>query len=227
MASIAIQSLRSLLRSRAFSVTTIGSVAATVGLACSVFAVAQPDLFPSVPYPDASRLVQLWPTANPASDQPNDYLLPDRMTGWIGLELRFLETVSGRGMGAPLTLELDEGARRVETEPIAGDWFTTLGVSAERGRILQAVDLEADALPAAVVSHAFWRDLLSEDRAFPGATISLSGTVFTRDRSHARVVRAASEGLREHTRLAGEAPPGGVCWVRASAPGRHPRRREA
>jgi predicted permease len=52
-------------------------------------------------------------------------------------------------------------------------------VDAATGRTLVAADLAPGTEPAAVVSDALWRNVLGEDPAFPGATISLSGTAFT------------------------------------------------
>ena len=179
MASIVKQAARSLLRSPAFSLTAVASVGIGVGLAVSLFAIAQAALFPPVPYPDMDRLVEIWPTARPGSDQPVDYLTPERMMEWAGSDMRFLERISGRGMAGPLILRLEEGAERVQSEPIVGDWFGTLGVSAARGRTLAPTDLVAGAEPAVVVSDALWRNRLSTDPSFPGGTISLTGITFT------------------------------------------------
>ncbi|HET9948872.1 MAG TPA: hypothetical protein VFQ22_08120 [Longimicrobiales bacterium] len=64
--------------------------------------------------------MEIWPTARPGSDQPVDYLLPARMLEWAGAELRYLEGVAGRGLGASLVLESDDGAEHVTAEAIVG-----------------------------------------------------------------------------------------------------------
>jgi len=173
------QSLRSLGRSPAFTLTAVGSVGLGVGLACSVYAVAAAALFTPSPYADTDRLVEFWQTARPGSDQPIDYLTAGRMLEWAGEDMRTLEGVAGRGMTGPLIVLQPVGALRVASEPVVGDWFGTLGVDALRGRTLLVEDADPRAEPAAVISESFWRDRLSADDAFPGATLSLSGTVFT------------------------------------------------
>lgn len=173
------QTLRSLLRSPGFTAASVTSVALGIGLACSVYAIARASLFAPIPYPEVDELVELWPTARPGSDQPIDYLTSERMLEWAGSEMRFLDGVAGRGMAGPLILRLPDGARRVASEPIVGDWFGTLGVDASRGRVLVPSDLLPGAEPAAVVSEAMWRNILGADQAYPGATVVLSETTFT------------------------------------------------
>lgn len=172
-------SLRSLGRSPAFTLTAVGSVGLGVGLACSVYAVANAALFTPSPYAEVDQLVEIWPTARPGSDQPIDYLTAASMLDWAGAEMRTLEGVAGRGMTGPLILIQAEGALRVASEPIIGDWFGTLGVGALRGRTLVEADADPRAEPAAVVSESLWRDRLSANEEYPGATLSLSGTAFT------------------------------------------------
>lgn len=215
MTSTVAQAARSLTRSPGFSITAILSIATGVGLACSVFANVQAAVFPDLPFPDPETLVEIWPTANPGSQQPVDYLRPERMLDWAGTDMRFLQGVSGRGLGAPLLLQSDGGATEVSVEPIVGDWFATMGVNAARGRTLIADDLRPDAPPAAVVSYAMWQSRLGRDDRFPGAAITLAEATFT-------VVGVMPEAFerRERVWVAAEALPAALRPVAYSAAAR-------
>lgn len=92
------RALRSLSRSPAFTITVVGSIGLTVGLACSVFAVVNATWFGRLPYPDSDRLLELWQTSSPGSSQVQDYLQPNRMIDWLEVEPRHLEAIAGSGM---------------------------------------------------------------------------------------------------------------------------------
>lgn len=168
---------RSLLRSRGFTATAVLSVAGAVCLACSVYAVVATVFFSTPPYRDPGTLVEFWQTAGPGSAQPQDYLAPVRMEEWVNEHgFRTLESVAATGMGPHLILRGTEGGVRVNAAPILGDWFGTLGVQAERGRVLTLADLRPGAPPAVVVSEPFWRDNLSGGQL---GTVVLSGVTYT------------------------------------------------
>lgn len=168
---------RSLMRSRGFTATAVLSVAGAVCLACSVYAVVATIFFSTPPYRDPGTLVELWQTAGPGSTQPQDYLAPVRMEEWVeGNEFRSLQGVAATGMGTKLVLRGSDGGVRVNAAPVLGDWFGTLGVQPEWGRVLTLEDLQPGAPPVVVVSEPFWRDYLSGGE--PG-TVVLSGATYS------------------------------------------------
>lgn len=168
---------RSLARSRGFTVTAVLSVGGAIGLACSLFAVIMAAFFVAPPFKDPERLVQFWQTASPASSQPQDYLTPVRMEAWVGhQEFRTLQGVAATGLGPTLILRGDDGAEKVSTAPVLGDWFKTMGVEAERGRVLSEDDLRSGASPAAVVSDSYWRSRMGGGAL---GSLVLSGVGYT------------------------------------------------
>lgn len=170
------EAIRSLGRSPVFTLTSVASLAISIGLACAVFTVAHAIFFAPLPFQDAERLVELWQTAEPGSEQTQDYLQPAQVTEWVDSDWRTLEGVSASGLGAPLLQYGPEGAQRVDAVPIVGDWFGTMGVPARTGRVLTPDDLAPGAGPAAVVSARFARERLDDGI---GALVDLSGTLFT------------------------------------------------
>lgn len=160
-----------------FTATAILSVALAVGLAGSVLAVVVATFFTPLPYTDPSRLVELWQTPVPGSDQVQDYLQPQRMEEWSEKEnARSLSAIAGSGLGGRLILARRDGPVGVSTKPIIGDWFDVLGVEASQGRTLGRADLTPDAPPAAVISESFRERWLPEG---VGSVVELSGVSFT------------------------------------------------
>lgn len=155
--------LRSLLRSPGYTATALLSVGGAIGMCCSVYAVIVAIYFTAPPFEAPDRLVRLWQTAGPESSRPQGYIQPVRMQEWVraGDEFRTLATVAATGMGPTMVLRSPDGATRVTSTPVLGDWFGLLGVDADRGRVLTPDDLRPGAPPAAVVSDAFWREHLS------------------------------------------------------------------
>jgi putative ABC transport system permease protein len=174
--SSVILGLRRLRRTPVFTVTTVVSLGLGIGLASSVAAVLEGALRPSLPYAEADRLVELLPTARAGSQQPSDFGIPtDLMFEWVATDFRAIEEVAGEGLSSSGELEFEGGAQRVDVRPISGDWFGTLGVPAQRGRLLGPADLEAGAQPALVASDRFWRDHLSAAPDAVGQSIQISG----------------------------------------------------
>ena len=163
--------LRSLSRTPAFTTTVIASIGLTVGLACSVFAVVNATFFGRLPYPDPERLLELWQTSNPGSSQVQDYLQPNRMIDWLGVEARHLEAIAGSGMGPTLIVSNAEKPQRVVSAPLVGDWFAVMGVPAARGRLLTDDDRDPGAERVLVVSQRFARN----QDVDVGSTVELSG----------------------------------------------------
>ncbi len=63
----------------------------------------------------------------------------------------------------PTTVQLDGDQRRVNSMLVSGEYFHVLGAAVARGRLLARQDNDPGALPAAVISDAFWRSALQAD----------------------------------------------------------------
>jgi len=64
-------------------------------------------------------------------------------------------------------------------ELVSGEFFATLGVPAQLGRVLDASDDRPGADATAVLSSAFWQAHFGSDPGIVGKTIALEGTPFT------------------------------------------------
>jgi predicted permease len=72
-----------------------------------------------------------------------------------------------------------EPAKRASGQLISGNYFSLLGVTAMRGRVLTAADDSENAPPAAVISHRYWQKQLNGDPTVVGRSFILNGTNFT------------------------------------------------
>ena len=66
-----------------------------------------------------------------------------------------------------------------QTGHVTGGYFQTLGVAAERGRVITPADDKAGAPYVTVLSHKLWLQQFGGDPEIIGKTIPLSGNVYT------------------------------------------------
>lgn len=70
-------------------------------------------------------------------------------------------------------------ATRAQGHLVTGNYFSVLGVRAMRGRVLTPEDDNANAQPAAVMSHRYWEKELNSDPSIVGKNLIINGTNFT------------------------------------------------
>jgi predicted permease len=73
----------------------------------------------------------------------------------------------------------DTGLERVNVELVSGDYFSTLGVNAARGRLFSDADQTPGAHPVAVASYAWWQNRFAGDASIARKTITIGSTVFS------------------------------------------------
>ena len=61
---------------------------------------------------------------------------------------------------------------------VSGDYFATLGVRPQLGRVLAPSDDRAGCAPIAVISDAWWRTALGRNPQVPGQSLTLNGKLF-------------------------------------------------
>ena len=75
--------------------------------------------------------------------------------------------------------EAGQAAQRAWGHLVSGNYFSVLGVTAIRGRVLTPEDDAPNAQPAAVISNRYWQQQLNSDSEIVGKTLILNGTNFT------------------------------------------------
>ncbi|MDQ2921284.1 MAG: ABC transporter permease, partial [Acidobacteriota bacterium] len=72
-----------------------------------------------------------------------------------------------------------EAAQKASGHLVSGNYFSVLGVTAIKGRVLTPEDDAASAQPAAVISYRYWLQQLNSDANVVGKALVLNGTSFT------------------------------------------------
>lgn len=162
---------RSLRRSPGFTASALLVLALGIGSATALFGVVDAVLLEPLPYPDAGRLVRVWPASPSRGVERAGLAYPD-FHDWRE------RATTLDGLAAYSDLAADYAYRGGETPTelssvwVAGDFFEVLGVAPVAGRALRAEDLEAERLTA-VLSHGAWQRLFGGDPSVVGRTISL------------------------------------------------------
>ncbi len=166
--------LRALRRSPASAGAAVLTLALTLGVGASVFAVVDAVLLTPPPFADPGALVTLGeapagdPGAAPRPVAPSTFQAwRERATDVASLEAWDATNVTLTGVG---------GAERVSATDVTPGFLSLLGVSPALGRGFGPDDAGR---PVAVVSDAFWRTRLGADPAALGRTLVLGGRGYT------------------------------------------------
>lgn len=166
--------LRMLRRTPAWTTVVCATLALGVGLSTAIFSVVYGVLLRPLPYPNADRLVALWPTAPKSHTrfyvsaalwldwQKSSTLLED-----IALT-RPIANFNLTGAGTPERLQ---GARTTYNVPLV------LGVKPALGRLFSEDEQRNDAR-VAILSNSFWKRRFGGDGGIIGRKIELNGEPF-------------------------------------------------
>ncbi len=162
-------SARSLLRRPGYALLVVATLAVGIGGATAIFSLVQGVLLRSLPYGDADRIVRLDPT--------------DATTGYgISLSIPNYRDWSernevfdrfGASAGWSFVRRTADGAEPVDARVVLGDFFGTLGLSAESGSVIAGDDTGPGATPVAVLGHGFWERAYGADPGVIGRALVL------------------------------------------------------
>ena len=168
--------IRSLLASRGFALTTILVAALGIGATTAAFSLADHVLVRPLPYPHADRLMKIWhdrssrgyPTLEPS---PGNYL--DWKASSVLFEVMAAYSGSGGaivGHGEPV---------RIDGAAVEPDLFRVLSGQALFGRTLIDADLDPTTERTMVLSEGLWRTMFAADPNVLGRTIVLNDNPHT------------------------------------------------
>ncbi len=165
-------SLRTLLKTPAFTVAAVLSLAIGIGATAAVFSIANALLLRPLPYQDPERLVILW-NRSPGLGITEDWFSTaqyfDIKTGHRGLE-QVAIAIGGNynltGKGEP---------ERVGTIRVSSNLLPMLGLRAEIGRSFVADEDRPGRNPTALLSYGTWTRRYGSDPGIVGKTITLNG----------------------------------------------------
>ena len=173
---------RGLRRSRAFTLTALGSLGLAIGANTAIYAIVDAAMLRPLPVPDASRVFTLaapaldaGPAAGPLETESFSYPLYLQFRAAAGNAARLVafgptDRADAQGLdpASPMV--------RVRQQFVSGDAFEMLGVAPTVGRLFSPDDDRAPGVPrTAVLSFDFWRSHFNQDPGVVGRVISLNG----------------------------------------------------
>jgi len=165
---------RRLLRSPAFALATVLTLALAVGANAAIFAVVYRVVLNPLPYGASDRLVAL-EFSIPIRNIPSVYFVPSR------LYFQYLDrarTLSGLAMymGAnDVTLTGQGAPERIRVSRTTSSLASVLRVTPAQGRWFTDAEAAPGASQVAVLSHGFWVRRFGQDPGVIGRPISLDG----------------------------------------------------
>jgi macrolide transport system ATP-binding/permease protein len=164
--------MRALIKSPGFAIVGIVSMGFGIGLTTNIYSAHWALLYRELPAAaNASRLV--------APEKPASYFYIERYREQKDLFAGVAAVQTGVQFNFGMPGQGNEKPERVFGQLVSPDYFSVLGVEAERGRVLSAELDKPGAAPAVVVSDAFWRNRLNASPFAVGQAIRLNGQTAT------------------------------------------------
>ncbi len=189
--------LRMLGRSPGFAVVAVLTLALGIGANTAIFSLIDAVMLRALPVENPSQLVVLkWGARNApnihqymmSGDCPTD-MRPGAAnpSGCSFSEPIFREIAQTNvfsGVAAfsavnRLDLSGNGPASVINGQVVSGAFFRTMGVRAALGRLLDAADDKASAVPVAVLNYGYWQSAFGGSRSVIGRTIQLNSVPFT------------------------------------------------
>jgi predicted permease len=160
--------LRQLRRSPGFAAVAILTLALGIGANTAIFSVLDSILLQPLPFPHATRLVQI--------DPQTDYLSFPK--GWIREYQRRATTfaaISGYTLNTEYNVTTSGESDRAFGSTVSTNLFDTLGVRPFLGRFFSAPEAEAGSDRVVVLSHGYWQQHFGGNTNTLGKKIRLDG----------------------------------------------------
>ena len=182
--------LRGLWKRKGFAAIAVLTLALGIGANSAIFTLVNAVMLKSLPVEKPEELVLFSDTTSEGTS-----LLDGPRSGqWVRFSYASYEYFRNHNQSFQDIAALRSGTsrlsvRRTDSEAsaaarasghlVTGNYFTVMGVRAQRGRVLTPEDDREGAQPAAVISHRYWANELSSDPSVVGKTFIINGTNFT------------------------------------------------
>ena len=171
--------LRQLRKSPGFTLTVVLTLALGIGANTAIFTLVQGILLRSLPVNDPSSLYRIGDKDDCCfySNYQNDNGDFDLFSWDLFLHLKrsapeFEQLAAVEAGGNSYSVRTgNTPARPMHSEFVSGNYFTTLGVGAYAGRLLNPLDDTPGSAPVLVLSYKSWRTDFAADPAIVGSTV--------------------------------------------------------
>ena len=177
--------LRQLMRSPAFALSTVLTLAVAIGANTAIFSVVERTLLRPLPFPDSARLLTLW-EGEPGSypwytfSYPRFCYFQEHSRDFADVAAYDDETVTFTDSAEPI---------RIEGGRVSANFFSVFGVKPVLGRSFLATDDRHGAPDTVVLSNAFWRTHFQADPKIIGRSVRI-------DDAEATIIGVLPEGFQ-------------------------------
>ncbi|HJV22003.1 MAG TPA: ABC transporter permease [Holophagaceae bacterium] len=163
------QALRGLLKTPAFTITAVLTLALGIGANTAIFSLVDRVLLRPLPLPDSQRLMVVTEFRDPGYDNLS---WPDYVD--LSKEARSFTGVTGF-MGSSAILTGDGEPERLRAAKVTWNFFQVVGVAPLLGRGLLEAEGDMNGPEAAVLSHGLWTRRFGADPAILNKSLRLDG----------------------------------------------------
>ncbi|MGA7884387.1 MAG: ABC transporter permease [Acidobacteriaceae bacterium] len=178
--------LRQFLRTPGFTITAILTLALGIGATTAIFTLIHAILLKSLPVAQPSQLIRIGDNENCCINggMQDDWSLfsteqyrefRDHTQGFVSLAA----FQAGRSQVGVRRSGSKAAAEAFPAEFVSGNAFSTFGLQAWAGRLLQTSDDNKGATPVAVMSYRTWQQKFGQDPSVVGSTFLINGVAFT------------------------------------------------
>ncbi|HSW29189.1 MAG TPA: ABC transporter permease [Longimicrobiales bacterium] len=167
-------SARTLLRRPGYALLVTATLALGIGGATAIFSLVHGVLLRPLPYADPDRIVTL-DVRDAGTGHDISLSIPNYLD-WQARNRAFDRFGAAAGWG--FVRETPQGAERVNAQVVLGDFFGTLGLVAELGRLIPPEETGLGAPPVAVLGHGFWEHAFGGEPGALGSSLVLDGLAY-------------------------------------------------
>ena len=169
--------LRMLMRSPAFTIVAVLTLAVGIGANTAIFGVMRSVLLRPLPYADAEQLVQIWTDHRALGRAEPEWLAPPDYIDLRDGNRTFSSMAAYQGFGPDITGTGDPES--LTGLAVSGNYFSMLRASPILGRLFEPSDDDAAAPPVVVLGHSLWARRFGSDPSIIGRIITLNGNPWT------------------------------------------------
>jgi predicted permease len=170
--------MRILRRNPGFTLAAIVVLALGIGANTAIFSIVNAVLLRPLPYPDASRIMQVWHVP-PAKSFPGMTLFsisPANYLDWRS-QNRTFEHLAAYGF-ASFNVGGGERPEAIRGATVEPDFFAILGVRPVQGRVFSPDENRAGHGHVIILGNKLWRDQFASDPGVVGRDIHLDGETY-------------------------------------------------
>jgi putative ABC transport system permease protein len=169
---------RMLMKSPAFSLVAIFTLALGIGANTAIFSVVNAVMLRSMPFPHANRLMAVY-HSYPEINLLHASVDPGSWDYYRQHVKSFSQMAAYAGYKAPQNLTGTGDPERVRTMGVTGDFFRMMGVAPMIGRPLNMQDDQPGSNRQVLLGYGLWKERFGADAGILGKNIALDGMNYT------------------------------------------------